>query len=214
MVRALALALCGMCLYTAADAQQQRLHARIERPTPPPEGQMDASVGEAMRSLASRSGVVFVGQVAAVKPHGGVVDVIFRVERAVQGSPGAVYTLREWAGLWSAGQQRYAPGERALLFLQAPSAAGLSSPVDSMDGVVPLVPMGADAAPLLDVRRLAARVHRAVGEPMRGEAVYLSDAVTAMRSSAEPAPHSLPSAWPQPSRPLAIARAGVVDDAR
>jgi hypothetical protein len=150
--------------------------------------------------MASRAGLVFVGQVNRIERKGGVVEVTFGVDQVVLGSAGATYTLREWGGLWVAGEQRYQLGQRAMVFLHAASAAGLSSPVDGMEGVVPVVPMGADAAPLLDVRRLAARVQRLQGHPMEGEAVALADAaavVSHWRSGgvAEPEKRTLPAGW-------------------
>ena len=63
-----------------------------------------------------------------------------------------------------------------MFFLHAParsgnSGAGLSSAVDGMMGVAPVVPMGGNAAALLDVRWLATRVRRAVGAPLLGAAL-------------------------------------------
>jgi hypothetical protein len=88
-------------------------------------------------------------------------------------------------------------GQRAMFFLHAPSAAGLSTPVDGMEGIVPVIATGADQAPLLDVRRLAGRVQRAPGQPLdtaeRG-AVALSDArsIVAGWRSVQPEPRRLP----------------------
>ncbi len=55
-----------------------------------------------------------------------------------------------------------------MFFLHAPSAAGMSSAVEGMMGVVPVVPMGANGQALLDVRWLATRVRRAMGTPLEG----------------------------------------------
>jgi len=126
----------------------------------------DTSVTVALRNLASRAGVAFAGQVMQVNRLGGVVEIVFRVDTPLLGSLGASYTVREWAGLWSAGQSRYSVGQRMVIFLYAPGKAGLSSPVDGMEGMLPMVQASADSVPLLDVRRLAARVVRAVGSPM------------------------------------------------
>ncbi len=126
----------------------------------------DASVGAALRNLASRSGVAFVGRVLEIDRGAGVVDIVFRVETPLLGQVGATYTLREWAGLWAAGQHRYPVGQRVAIFLHAPGKAGLSSPVDGMEGILPVVQQSADSEPLVDVRRLAARVQRKVGEPI------------------------------------------------
>jgi hypothetical protein len=140
--------------------------------------------------LASRAGVVFVGQVETIEPKGGVVEVTFAVQQPVLGVVGGSYVMREWAGRWTGGQQRYWVGERAMFFLLAPSgsvhdAVGLSSPVDGMAGVVPVVPMGTNGRALLDVRWLAARVRRAVGTPLVDAstgAISLADAVAVTRS--------------------------------
>lgn len=143
------------------------------------------SVAGVLRGLASRAGVVFVGQVQSIVPKEGVVEVTFTVQQPVLGAVGGTYVLREWAGRWTGGQQRYRVGQRAMFFLHAPSAAGLSSPVDGMAGVVPVIPMGADMDPLLDVRLLAARVVRPVGSRMVDAelgALALSDARSVVTS--------------------------------
>jgi hypothetical protein len=125
----------------------------------------DASVTAALGNLSARAATVFVGQVTAIRREGGVVEVEFRVDAAVVGQTGATYTLREWAGMWPPGMQRYRVGERALMFLHGASRAGLSSAVDGGEGVVPLM-ADSDGTVLLDVRRLATRVQRLVGEPL------------------------------------------------
>lgn len=135
----------------------------------------ESTVGAVLRNLASRSGVVFVGQVVRIERNPGTVEVVFQVQQPVLGAVGATYTLREWSGLWAGGQQRYRLGERAMVFLHTPkggqtsgsaNGGGLSSPVDGTDGVVPVVVQGANSAALLDVRWLAARVLRARGAPI------------------------------------------------
>jgi len=162
--------------------------------------QQPASVEGVLRSLASRAAVVFVGQVQSITPNGGVTEIVFRVQQPVIGEVGSTYTLREWSGRWSGGQQHYLLGQRSMIFLYAPSAAGLSSPVDGMAGVVPLIPMGADVDPLLDVRMLATRVERPVGSPMvDGDfgSIALADALTVVAAwnhepLPEPVRHPLP----------------------
>jgi hypothetical protein len=171
----------------------------------------DTSVGRALRSLAARAGVVFVGQVEKVEPKGGVVEVTFRVDRAVQGAVAGSYTLREWAGLWANGQPRYLPGQRAMVFLHASSAAGLSTPVDGMEGVVPVVATSADAPPLLDARWLATRVQRGVGAPLVAAMVSVEDAVAAVRSASEPRLLASPvQPKPSPMVPVRIVPGGGV----
>lgn len=147
------------------------------------------SVAAVLRGLAARAGVVFVGQVRSIVPKDGVVEITFAVEQPVLGVLGGSYVMREWAGRWTGGQQRYRVGERAMFFLHAPSVspngdAGLSSPVDGMAGVVPVIPMGANADALLDVRMLAARVVRPMGSGMVDAgfgAIGLADAKTVVR---------------------------------
>jgi len=136
------------------------------------------SVGAELRLLASRAGVVFVGQVEKIEfkdqpagePGGGVVEITFSVQQPVLGVVGGSYVMREWAGRWTGGQQHFQVGQRAMFFLHTPSVGGLSSAVDGMMGVVPVVPMGANGVALLDVRWLATRVRRAQGAPLAGAA--------------------------------------------
>ena len=121
-------------------------------------------------SLASRAALIFVGQVIGIERRGGAVEITFQVEQTLLGAPGAQYTLREWAGLWPQGQFRYTVGQRALMFLHGPSAAGFGSPVDGAEGVVPVIVQGANAPELLDIRRLSAALLRVPGTPLATEA--------------------------------------------
>lgn len=142
-----------------------------------------ATVGAELRGLASRAGVVFVGQVTKIEPKDRIVEITFAVEQPVLGVVGGTYVMREWAGRWTGGQQPFQVGQRAMFFLHAANAAGLSSAVDGMMGVVPVVPMGADGQALLDVRWLATRVRRSVGAPVAAAlgAVALADGVAVTR---------------------------------
>ncbi len=177
----------------------------------------DTSVAGALVNLASRAGLVFVGQVEKIERKGGLVEVRFAVEQPVVGEVGPTYTLREWSGLWTGGRQRYFVGQRALVFLHAPEmgvggSEGLTSPVDGMDGVVPVVVQGADEEPLVDVRWLEARVQRAVGSKLGGEetgAITLASATALVRAGkVEREPVRLP--LPVPVRPLPIMVGGEV----
>lgn len=143
----------------------------------------DASVTAALGNLSARAATVFVGQVTAIQREAGVVDVVFRVDTPVLGNAGATYTLREWAGMWPPGMQRYRVGERALVFLHGASTAGLSSAVDGGEGVVPVM-SDAKGTVLLDVRRLATRVLRQPGQPLvNGDgAMALQDALPVIES--------------------------------
>jgi hypothetical protein len=105
----------------------------------------------ALHQMSDKAGVIFVGRVSEVRRLGsgnvavGVVEIRFEVEQAVRGCSAGVYVLREWAGLWEADNQRYRAGQRLLMMLHAPNAAGLSSPVDGMDGAIPIVRGGSAA---------------------------------------------------------------------
>jgi len=92
---------------------------------------------EALRpSLSRHAAIIFSGKVIDVLrivPGAGAaqssVQITFTVDTAVRGIiTGDQFCLREWPGLWQAGE-RYRVGERYLLFLHAPNAAGLTSPV-------------------------------------------------------------------------------------
>jgi hypothetical protein len=181
------------------------------------------SVGAELRLLGSRAGVVFVGRVEKIEPKdglgGGVVEITFSVEQPVLGVVGGSYVMREWAGRWTGGQQHFQVGQRAMFFLYAPSAAGLSSAVDGMVGAVPVVPIGVNGAALLDVRWLATRVRRAVGAPLTGAtgtstgAIALADGVAVAKSwqtseVAEPKGVRLPEGLPpqpQTEKPALLA---------
>ena len=107
--------------------------------------------------MEQRAGVIFAGEVAAIRRvdgingSAGVVEIEFKVEDAVRGVAGSTYRLREWAGLWNA-PTPFHLGQRCLLLLHTPSAAGLSSPVDGTDGCIPI---RASSAPGLAQTRVA-----------------------------------------------------------
>ncbi|HKW17550.1 MAG TPA: hypothetical protein VJO35_08595 [Terriglobales bacterium] len=101
-----------------------------------------------------------------------VTRIRFRVEEAIRGvHKGQVFEIKEWAGLWEAGE-RYRPGERVLLFLYPPSRLGLTSPVGHRAGRFPLDANGrvlltheSGVLPQpIDVRRVAAAIRGALGE--------------------------------------------------
>ncbi len=129
------------------------------------------TVVDVLHDFSDQAAVIFAGQVLAVRrPGTGVVEVEFRVDEAIRGcSVGAPYVLREWDGLWAGGTPRYRVGQRLLMLLHAPSAAGMSSPVGGMDGAIPIrqgsattESAGAAQPPYVDLRWLGARVPRAV----------------------------------------------------
>jgi len=102
------------------------------------------TTNDALHAMSRLAGVIFTGQVIgvrrldAVNGATGVVEITFAVEDAVRGVSGSTYTLREWAGLWPAGDEPFRVGQRFLMLLHAPGVAGLSSPVGGMDGAIPI----------------------------------------------------------------------------
>ena len=141
------------------------------------------TVVDILHQFSDKADVIFAGQVLAIRrPDDGVVEVEFRVDQAIRGcTAGTPYVLREWAGLWAGDNQRYRVGQRLLMLLHAPSAAGMSSPIGGLDGAIPIRQGGAamvpgdDVAtppqpPYVDLRWLGARLTRAVSyqsEPAR-----------------------------------------------
>jgi hypothetical protein len=92
-------------------------------------------------SLILKAGYIFSGTVKAVervtpRVNGSVavMRITFHVDRGLRGTrTGQTLVIREWAGLWQAGD-RYRPGERVMLFLYPPSKLGLTSPVGGGSG--------------------------------------------------------------------------------
>jgi hypothetical protein len=141
------------------------------------------TVVDILHQLSDKAEVIFAGQVLAIRrPNDGVIEVEFRVDQAIRGcTAGTPYVLREWAGLWAGDNQRYRVGQRLLMLLHAPSAAGMSSPVGGLDGAIPIRQGGAATAPgddiatppqppYVDLRWLGARLPHAVSyqsEPAR-----------------------------------------------
>ncbi|MDQ2833028.1 MAG: hypothetical protein M3Y50_04635 [Acidobacteriota bacterium] len=141
------------------------------------------TVVDVLEGMSGRADVIFTGQVVAVRrpafaagvtqtggTQTGVVEIDFRVDTAIRGCAGGLYTLREWAGLWGVESERYRMGERFLMLLHAPSAAGLSSPVDGLNGAIP-IRQGGSATPFagpmettrfVDLRWLGAKLPREV----------------------------------------------------
>ncbi len=144
--------------------------------TPPP-----ATTDEVLLSMAAQAAVIFAGHIVSIDRAdvAGYVDVQFRIDEAVRGCAGTdFYILREWAGLWTGGVERYKVGQRLLMLLHARGPSGLSSPVNGLDGAIALLPGGvaplahgtgkapADTAtqapePLVDLRWVSARSRRA-----------------------------------------------------
>jgi hypothetical protein len=102
------------------------------------------SITDELHAMSQLAGVIFAGQVVAVRridggnDSTGVVEIQFAVEDAVRGVNSSIYTLREWTGLWPAGEEPFRVGQRFLMLLYTPGMAGLSSPVGGMDGAIPI----------------------------------------------------------------------------
>jgi hypothetical protein len=132
------------------------------------------TVVDVLHQLSDKADVIFAGQVVAIRrPNGGVVEVEFRVDQAIRGCAARTpYVLREWAGLWAGDTQRYRVGQRLLMLLHAPGAAGMSSPVGGLDGAIPIRQGGASVAstevasprqaPFVDLRWLGVRLPRVI----------------------------------------------------
>ena len=110
------------------------------------------TIEDALHQMSDQAGVAFVGEVLAIRHidgsngASGIVEIEFRVDQAIRGcTAGTPYILREWAGLWAGGDQRYRPGQRLMMLLHPPAANGITSPVGGMAGVIPL--RGGDIAP-------------------------------------------------------------------
>jgi hypothetical protein len=141
----------------------------------------DTTVEDALHRMSDQAGVVFLGEVIAIRHiagedgASGVVEVEFRVDQAVHGCSEGSYVLREWAGLWSGGDQRYRVGQRLLMLLHSPGAGGVTSPVGGMAGAIPIrgsasalqatVTASTTPPPVADLRWVGTRVQRSIAYP-------------------------------------------------
>jgi|ERR1700688_867111 len=135
----------GRSEFLTPNSEMTRYPELMERARPP--SSPIASRGEPVVSgsplgqMVRVAGIVFSGRVTSIGRAAGFyghepvsTSVTFHVEQAIRGaSPGESLTIREWAGLWGAGE-RYRVGERVLLFLYSPSKLGLTSPVGGAMG--------------------------------------------------------------------------------
>jgi hypothetical protein len=94
-----------------------------------------------MRKVLRDSGEIFAGTVLNVERGewpaiGGLAttQITFRVDEPIRGvQKKQTIQVREWGGLWQAGE-RYRVGEQVLLFLHPASKLGLTSPVGGSMG--------------------------------------------------------------------------------
>jgi hypothetical protein len=102
---------------------------------------MPVRVPTDFNEVTNRAGLIVVGTVLNIEPvrlgHShevASVQITIHVEEGIRGvQNGETLSFREWAGLWTAGP-RYHLGQRLMLFLYAPSALGLTSPVGDRSG--------------------------------------------------------------------------------
>lgn len=169
------------------------------------------SIAAVLHSLTARAGSVFAGEVVAVRPGGGVVEVEFRVNRNLKGSNSGKVILREWAGLWAGVQPRYRVGERAVVFLHTPGVSQFSSAVDGMNGVLPITPdlaPGTVSALSVDVRRLVTTVARDAGAPLTvlPERISLEEVAATVAAETAMPPGTDLVTVPPPARSSAASR--------
>ena len=136
--------------------------------------QTTGATDDELHAMSRLAAVIFTGQVAAVRRHDavdgatGTVEIDFAVEDVVRGVSGGTFTLREWAGLWPAGDQPFRVGQRFLMLLHAPGVAGLSSPVGGSDGAIPIrgsgpaPPANATDSRVVDLRWIETRIVRPI----------------------------------------------------
>ena len=133
---------------------------------------------QTLRRMIRDSGKIFAGTVIKVErtdpaPTSTIVtQITFRVEEAIRGvRRGQIVRIREWAGLWQAGEQ-YRVGEHVLLFLYPPSKLGLTSPVGGPTGrlqmddahQIRLKPVANRGAQTIRLKDFAAALRRAAKE--------------------------------------------------
>jgi hypothetical protein len=170
------------------------------------------TVDEALLAMAARAGVIFAGTVVSVQQpdNAGYVDIRFRIDEAVRGCPAkGFYVLREWAGLWTGGSERYRTGQRLLMLLYARGPSGISSPVNGQDGAIPILPGG--VAPIADTHGVApADAARAPAESLIDLRWVQAETLrTITNPSVHPLATSTEIAWPGPVAPIRILPAPV-----
>jgi hypothetical protein len=157
----------------------------------------------ALHAMTRQAGVIFAGEVTAVRLLGGsggatgVVEIDFRVDGALRGASVGSYTLREWAGLWPANNAPFRVGQRYLMLLHAPGASGLSSPVGGMDGAIPI--RGSDpVSGVIDLRWVGTRAvrplsyaleprgMRPIARPLVGTSVVVNAPATVTQAAFDP----------------------------
>ena len=137
--------LCLTFVLTFAEAQSARTTAGHADATPTSiPRSFDRIPFDGFRETVRRSGLIFEGTVTGIQPELGKGKLLqsyrisFQVHRGVRGvSSNSTLSIREWAGLWNRSltqAPRYHRGEHVVLFLYAPSRAGLTSTVGGTTG--------------------------------------------------------------------------------
>ena len=134
--------------------------AHAQLPAPP------ATTEDALRQMFDQAGIIFTGQVTAVRLTAtaqgptGVLEVDFSIDDAIRGTAArTTYILREWGGLTPNADTPFLVGHRYLVLLHSPGPSGLTSPVGGPDGVIPIVPGNDAASPTTpDAPGLAAQI--------------------------------------------------------
>jgi hypothetical protein len=138
-------------------------------------------------AFARAAGMIFSGTVTKIERRPAqrgqsveTVAVTFHIESALRGATaGRDLTINQWIGLWSSGQ-RYAMGERVLLFLYPKSKLGLTSCVG---GALGHFEMDRNGRVLLTAQQLSAfREDPVLGGKSRAR---FSDLALAVRHAAE-----------------------------
>ena len=128
-----------------------------------------------LTQMLRSSGQVFSGTVLNVEhAHSesssvlATTNIRLRVDEPIRGvRKGQVLEIREWAGLWQAGE-RYRPGERVLLFLYPPSKLGLTSPVGHQAGRF-LIDKGGNLLPNSGHPNKPIQIHRVIAAIRQAE---------------------------------------------
>jgi len=111
-----------------------------------------ASTTALLQQMEAQSGRIFLGTVTSIRlagaaenaavpewPDGSrVVEITIAVEECVAGCKAGSVVMREWASMWRGRPHRYVVGQRAVWILYPENAAGVTSPVRGMLGVLPV----------------------------------------------------------------------------
>jgi len=173
--------------------------ARAVRPGPragaeglPTHNPLNSTPFENLTTVQRAAGTIFRGTVVSVQALKATrsgemetVQVTFRIDDAFRGvRNGQSFTIREWSGLWLAGE-RYRVGEQVVLFLYPPSKLGLTSPVGGRFGRLEVDQQETVSLRQPSGRRFPARPLEREPEEPRSPRVRYRDLVRAIRGAEE-----------------------------